>query len=64
MRRKRIIHTTLKPETYKFLMEYGGGVLNEGIERVVRIVKKQEDDIFEEIKKILHYIIKEYRKSL
>jgi hypothetical protein len=42
MNMKQAIHTTIKANTKKRLLEYGKGVLNEGIEAVVEIADRQE----------------------
>ena len=42
MNMKQAIHTTIKASTRKRLLEYGKGVLNEGIEAVVEIADSQE----------------------
>ena len=42
MNMKQAIHTTIKASTRKRLLEYGKGVLNEGIEAVVEIADRQE----------------------
>ena len=39
---KKAIHTTIEDSTKRKLLEYGKGVLNEGIETVVKIAESKE----------------------
>lgn len=58
-KKKRSIHTTLKPSTIAKLEEYGDGKVNDGIETVLEIAESRQNNLREQLNRIASLIITE-----
>lgn len=57
------LHTTVSGHTYNRLLDFGKGVLNTGIEKMLDIAEKKQYEVRNELEKIANHILDEISKD-